>query len=263
MHNIIEYKSPDDYLSTNDFYKVYGYCCFYKSDTVIEDQIKSDELTITFVCYHYPCTLIRHLEELRGYQAVRQEDGIYYIIGDIIPIQLIVVPELTDEKNLWLHSLTNKIRTSESVRQLVNEYEEHKQSRLYESVMQIIVQSNKTRFQEVDSMCQALYELFKDQFEQMAEERAAEMVEQKAAEMVEQRAAEMVEQRAVEMAEQKVEQMSADIFSDGERATLLYQIEKKIKKRKPLAVIADELEETEDVILPLYNRVRSQLAAQA
>lgn len=73
----------------------------------------------------------------------------------------------------------------------------------------------------------------------------------------------MAEQRAVEMAEQKVEQMSADIFSDGERATLLSQIEKKIKKRKPISVIADELEETEDDILPLYNRVRSQLAAQA
>ncbi len=24
-YNIIEYKSPDDYLSINDFYKVYGY----------------------------------------------------------------------------------------------------------------------------------------------------------------------------------------------------------------------------------------------
>ena len=25
QHNIIEYKSPEDYLSINDFYKVYGY----------------------------------------------------------------------------------------------------------------------------------------------------------------------------------------------------------------------------------------------
>ena len=24
QHNIIEYKSPEDYLSINDFYKVYG-----------------------------------------------------------------------------------------------------------------------------------------------------------------------------------------------------------------------------------------------
>lgn len=32
-HNIIEYKSPRDYLSVNDFYKVYGYTCFYQSNT--------------------------------------------------------------------------------------------------------------------------------------------------------------------------------------------------------------------------------------
>lgn len=258
MHNIIEYKSPDDYLSTNDFYKVYGYCCFYKSDTVIEDQIKSDELTITFVCYHYPCTLIRHLEEQRGYQAARQEDGIYYIIGDIIPIQLIIVPELTDEKNLWLHSLTNRIRTSESVRQLVNEYEEHKQSRLYESVMQIIVQSNKTRFQEVDSMCQALYDLFKDQLEQMVDQKA----EERAKQIAEERAKQIAEERAEQIADERAAQMVAEAFSDGETATLLYQVKKKIQKGKAFTLIVDELEETEEVILPLYERVNAQLAMQ-
>ena len=32
-HNIIEYKSPSDNLSINDFYKVYGYACVYQSDT--------------------------------------------------------------------------------------------------------------------------------------------------------------------------------------------------------------------------------------
>ena len=32
-HNIIEYKSPKDHLSVNDFYKVYGYTCFYQSNT--------------------------------------------------------------------------------------------------------------------------------------------------------------------------------------------------------------------------------------
>ena len=108
-------------------------------------------------------------------------------------------------------------------------------------------------------MCQALYELFEDQLKQMAEELA----EERAEELAEQKAEKLAEEKAAELVEQKVAQMSADIFSDGERATLLSQIEKKIKKRKPLSVIADELEETEDIILPLYNRVRSQLAAQA
>ena len=27
-YNVIEYKSPDDNLSVDDFYKVYGYICF-------------------------------------------------------------------------------------------------------------------------------------------------------------------------------------------------------------------------------------------
>ena len=34
-HNVIEYKSPTDYLSVDDFYKVYGYACFYKSDVAL------------------------------------------------------------------------------------------------------------------------------------------------------------------------------------------------------------------------------------
>ena len=32
-YNIIEYKSPSDALSVDDFYKVYGYTNFYKADT--------------------------------------------------------------------------------------------------------------------------------------------------------------------------------------------------------------------------------------
>lgn len=32
-YNIIEYKSPVDYLSVDDFYLVYAYACLYKSDT--------------------------------------------------------------------------------------------------------------------------------------------------------------------------------------------------------------------------------------
>jgi len=29
--NLLEYKSPDDYVSVTDFYKVYGYACLYAS----------------------------------------------------------------------------------------------------------------------------------------------------------------------------------------------------------------------------------------
>ena len=270
-YNIIEYKSPTDRLSIDDFYKVYGYGCFYKSDAVAVDQISIEELTLTFVCYHYPRRLAQHLEKTRGWQIVPQETGIYYVLGDLMPIQLIIVPELTDEKNLWLHGLTNRIAASETATQLINEYEEHRQNRLYESVMEIVVQSNRTKFQEVDSMCHALFELFEDQLKdmarQMAEPIAKEMAEPMAKEMAEPMAKEMAEPMAKEMAgsmmKELTEQRAADIFANGETATLLSQIEKKIRKNKPLSMIADELEETEDVILPLYEQVNARLAVQA
>ena len=53
-HNVIEYKSPTDYLSVDDFYKVYGYACFYKSDVPNVDSISIEELTITLVSTSYP-----------------------------------------------------------------------------------------------------------------------------------------------------------------------------------------------------------------
>ena len=64
-YNIVEYKSPDDYLTINDFYKVYGYCCFYQSDTEEVYQIPPEELTITFICNHYPPKMIQQLQDYR------------------------------------------------------------------------------------------------------------------------------------------------------------------------------------------------------
>ena len=94
-YNIIEYKSPDDYLTVNDFYKVYGYCCFlsggYGKCTV---QILPEELTITFICNHYPRMMIQHLKKQRNLEIHQAGSGIYYITGDEFPIQLLITKEL-------------------------------------------------------------------------------------------------------------------------------------------------------------------------
>lgn len=62
-YNIIEYKSPMDYISINDFYKVCGYAFFYKADTVTEDEIPIEEITISLVSRAYPRKMLRHLRE--------------------------------------------------------------------------------------------------------------------------------------------------------------------------------------------------------
>ena len=164
-HNIVEYKSPTDYLSIDDFYKVYGYACFYKADTARADSIKIHDITITFVCHRYPRSLIRYLTDEIGYQITRVEDGIYYIIGDKIPIQLILTKKLSENHNLWLKNLTDNLEDPEMVNRLIEQYAKHKENSLYKSVMNLIVRANQEKFKEVKAMCEALKELMKDELE--------------------------------------------------------------------------------------------------
>ena len=175
-HNIVEYKSPTDYLSIDDFYKVYGYACFYKADTSREDSIKIQDITITFVCHRYPRSLIRHLKEERGYQITGVEDGIYYIIGDKIPIQMILTKELSEKHNLWLKSLTDDLEGADTVRRLIEQYGEHKENKLYKSVMNLIVRANQDKFKEVKTMCEALEELMKEEMDAKKAEGKTESV---------------------------------------------------------------------------------------
>lgn len=164
-HNIVEYKSPDDYLSINDFYKVYGYTCFYKSETEVIESIKITDVTITFVSRGYPRELSKHLTKTRGFSLEKRGEGIYYITNDIIPMQLLVTSELSEEENLWLRCLTNNLQDIKTIDKLSVRYSENEHNELYKSVMNVIVRANRDKFKEVTSMCEALKELWAEDIE--------------------------------------------------------------------------------------------------
>ncbi|GHV00727.1 hypothetical protein FACS189483_10910 [Spirochaetia bacterium] len=103
--NIVEYKSPDDYVSVEDYYKVYGYACLYAAI----NKVPVTDLTITFIESRYPRELVKHLEEVRNYRLEEKEDGIYGIIGDFIPIQIIDSKKLSVDENMWLKDLNNGV----------------------------------------------------------------------------------------------------------------------------------------------------------
>lgn len=170
-YNIVEYKSPTDYLGIDDFYKVYGYACFYKADTGQENEIPVEELTITFVSTGYPRKMLCHLEEERGYTIENPEEGIYYVIGDKIPIQVIVISRLNPKKNLWLYSLTNKLENKEAIKMLLEDYKGKQSDNLYTAVMQVVMKANGEQMKGEGSMvCEALMELMKDELEASKEE---------------------------------------------------------------------------------------------
>lgn len=187
QYNIIEYKSPKDDLNIDDFYKTYAYACIYKSDTDAVDRIQATELTISFVCYHYPRAMLNKLERDRGITVESVDDGIYYLLGDAIPIQLIVVPALSKENNYWLNNLRNDLKSGGEIRRFIELYEKNKNSKLYQALADTIMRANWKEVKEERKMCEALKELFADDLrESELKGRNAGKIEGAASKIVEQ-----------------------------------------------------------------------------
>ena len=165
-HNIIESKSPEDYLSINDFYKVYGYTCFYQSETKRVKDIPPEEITMTFICNHYPQKLLEHLKKFKGIEVEKQEAGLYYLLGDSFPIQLVIVKELSKEENYWLQNLRCNLKTGEEIQEVVRRYEQVKHKAYYSDVMNLIVRANQKQMEEEKNMCEALNELFAEELKE-------------------------------------------------------------------------------------------------
>ena len=104
--NLLEYKSPEDYLSIKDFMKVYAYANLYAA---ITPDVDLSDMTLTFVEGRYPRKLIEYLIETRHYKVNEAAKGIYLVSGDYIPIQIIESKRLSENENLWLRSLTNDL----------------------------------------------------------------------------------------------------------------------------------------------------------
>lgn len=213
------YKSPDDSLSVDDFYKVYGYACFYKSDTAAVNEIPLEELTITLVSEGYPRELIRHLRDVRGYKVENTEDGIYSVAGDKIPIQILVTRQLSRKENLWLRSLTNKLDTRENAKLLVEDYVEHKKNKLHKAVIETIMRANQKLFEEVNGMSDIFMEIVQEKFDRKLKEEVDK-----------------------EMKKARI----------TDRITMIW---KKCAKDKSLTVIANEMETEPEEVLPIYNLI--------
>ena len=118
--------------------------------------------------------------------------------------------------------MTNDL-TKEDATELIQRYEGHEHDNWYPSVMDVVVRANEKGFKEMRQMCNALLELMKDELE--------------------------------EMKAQGLSQGLSQGIIQGKQEQLLMQIEKKLSKGKTIEQIADELEETVEVIMPLYSQI--------
>ena len=120
-------------------------------------------------------------------------------------MQLIVTSRLSWEDNLWLRSLTNRLKDGNQIQRIVDEYKQNKSNKLYESVMDIIVKANYKEFKEAKAvMCKALEELMADVIEERVEERVERRVEERTKEVTD-------KAKAQGMAQGKAQELIASV----------------------------------------------------
>jgi hypothetical protein len=145
--NLVEFKSPGCYISVKDFYKTYGYACLYAYLT----EVPITELTISFVEHRYPRKLISHLEKIRDFKVAEKNPGIYTVMGDIIPMQIIDSRKLSDDENLWLKNLSNKLDVPE-IRKIEKELEQNDRYAKMRAYMDAISRANPKKVKEAIKM---------------------------------------------------------------------------------------------------------------
>jgi hypothetical protein len=140
-HNIIEYKSPSDYISIHDFNKVLGYAYFYSALHKVDVR----DITITFAGNHYPSKLFEHIVGELGYSVKEAWSGIYHISGGTMAMQLINRKRLSGE-SLWVKGLGDDLSFEELNRLIAGSVEE--KSAVQGAYMDLVLNANKKSLEE-------------------------------------------------------------------------------------------------------------------
>lgn len=180
-HNIVEYKSPEDHMDIDTFYKTGAYGCLYKASGKSVDERRADDITITMIRDSKPEGLFRYFED-HHIKVTNPYMGIYYIADAVLfPTQIIVGRELTQKSHSWLKALSDKVQEQElkelleSISSLTQKFDRE----LADSVLEVSIKANQQLIEQLrggNSMCQALLEIMEPEINKIkAEVSAAEV----------------------------------------------------------------------------------------
>ena len=175
--NIFEYKSPEDGLSIDDFYKVQGYGLIYKGFSRKVNELPIENITLTIVRHTHPQNMIKMLED-SGIVVRETYPGIYRFEGNLsIPVQLVISSQLPLGEYEGLRLLA-KGATVEDIKSYAERAIASDNERIKENartVIDVCLDVNKN-LGEVKEMYEAVREVFKDAF---AKERQEGKIEEK------------------------------------------------------------------------------------
>ncbi len=186
-HNILEYKSPEDHLNIDTFYKSEAYAALYKSYGNTVDERKAEDITVSIVRETKPEGLFRYFKAHDiGLESPFQ--GIYRVHGKVpFPTQIIVTGELEGESHTWLKALSDKLK-KEQLKSLLEHMEgltQNLEKELADAVLEVSVRANLEIVELLkgdEGMCQALLEIMEPEINKIAKETAEKAVAKEAVE---------------------------------------------------------------------------------
>lgn len=144
--NILEYKSPEDYFSVSDFYKVISYTYLYAA----LNRTDVRDMTVSLIGTRYPRGLFSYFRE--GNCVVsRTSSGIYAVSGYPVVIQVVESRKLPLEDNLWLKGLSDDLNV-ETAAIILEESRKRKREAELGSYIYALLRANAKTIEEVSQM---------------------------------------------------------------------------------------------------------------
>jgi hypothetical protein len=137
--NIIEYKSPDDSISVENYHKTHAYARLYAS----LNKVDINDLSVTVATTRHPRRLLAFLR--KQFAVQHMQPGIYLIEGEIYPTQILVGTELSKKDNFWLANLRNDL-TAEQLEQVLDVSVDRPDTDVY---VQAIINANAEVLEEL------------------------------------------------------------------------------------------------------------------
>lgn len=159
--NVMEFKSPRDGLSIDDFYKTVAYALLLKLDKKSGSDPASGDITVTLVREGIPTELMRRLSEEFGAVIEKESPGVYTVKGAPcpFPVQIVAYGEMSGETECWLRALSSKADRStasfmaDSAEELLRDDPDNAELRgAIESVLFVFHKENSWIFKEDEDM---------------------------------------------------------------------------------------------------------------
>lgn len=141
-YNLFEIKGIGSCISTDSYYKTIGYAGLFINQTGKRNQYTALDVSLSFLSFHYPKRLMKHLQKDRKIIVEKFSNGVYHIINETFNIQIIVTKELCPEENLYLYCLTDHLDNARLIKRLVDDYQHHQEQDIYIRYMNQLTNAN-------------------------------------------------------------------------------------------------------------------------